>query len=45
MPRLSIAAVTFGILLVGLCIREGQCDGISSRVARINLDNNTAEKK
>ena len=29
---------------VGLCIREGQCDGISSRVARINLDNNTAEE-
>ena len=29
---------------VGLCIREGRCDGISSRVARINLDDNTAEE-
>ena len=29
---------------IGLCIRSGQCDGVSSRVARINLDDNTAEE-
>ena len=29
---------------IGVCIREGQCDGVSSRVSRINLDNNTAEE-
>ena len=29
---------------IGACIREGECEGVTSRVARVDLDTLTAEE-